>query len=320
MPTPPSSPKPDIAIAIELHRQGDLESALAVYREILASDPSNSDALNLAGTVAYQCGDYALAEELISQAIELFPDMPDYHNNLGRVAERQGHVGIAADHYRQALRTKPDHVAAGENLARVTRQSVGTQPEGPAQTPAEEEVQHEMKLFYDLQKRWVECGGSADWAVSPECWQFISDHIQPGMQSLETGSGLSTWLFAAHGCDHTALEHSPDWFKQVQSPFVQNAQVRLCALGGSPTWYQWKPESVFDLVFIDGPPAGIGREGILRTIEVITHDDTIIVVDDVNRTGEARLGARLAEQLGWAFSILLEGNQRKFGVVKKCSS
>ncbi len=121
MPNHPPNSRSDIATGVDLQRQGNLEGALEIYRAILSSDPSNADALNLAGTVAYQCGDYSLAEQLISRAIEVFPDTPDYHNNLGRVAERQGRTALAVEHYSKALQAGPEHAAAIENLSRLTQ-------------------------------------------------------------------------------------------------------------------------------------------------------------------------------------------------------
>jgi predicted O-methyltransferase YrrM len=40
------------------------------------------------------------------------------------------------------------------------------------------------------------------WATEPECYRFLAAHCPAGTRTLETGSGLSTVLFAALGAEH----------------------------------------------------------------------------------------------------------------------
>jgi hypothetical protein len=40
------------------------------------------------------------------------------------------------------------------------------------------------------------------WSTEPSCYRFLAEHCPPGTRSLETGSGLSTVLFAALGAEH----------------------------------------------------------------------------------------------------------------------
>jgi predicted O-methyltransferase YrrM len=46
------------------------------------------------------------------------------------------------------------------------------------------------------------------WSTDRECYLLIADTVAPGMQTLETGSGLSTVLFAAAGAEHTCVTPS----------------------------------------------------------------------------------------------------------------
>ncbi len=103
--------------AIQLHGAGKLAEAEQIYRQVLAVDPKNSDALNLAGVAAYQAKNFAVAEELIKRAINFKPDNPSYYNNLGIVCKEQNKLKEAIYCYQQALQFKPSYAEANNNLA-----------------------------------------------------------------------------------------------------------------------------------------------------------------------------------------------------------
>ncbi len=146
-----------------------------------------------------------------------------------------------------------------------------------------------------------------NWTISRYCWETIQGLLRPGWMTLECGSGLSTLLFDAVGCRHTALEHDPRHCAGSRS-------VKLTPLVGDPPWYDWTSSSRFDFIFIDGPPGRIGRAGIRHRIAELMHDDTIVVLDDTHRAAEYRLCSQLANDFsldgfgfpGWrrSFTIL----------------
>lgn len=131
--------------AIALHQAGDLDAAEALYREILAGEPEQADALHLLGLVQYARGNGVAALELIRHAIasapanavyhfnlgnvcrdlgdpdaairayeaaiERQPEEVDYHYNLAELLDAQGQVDVALDHYRRAMELEPDNAA-----------------------------------------------------------------------------------------------------------------------------------------------------------------------------------------------------------------
>ena len=72
------------------HRQGDLEKAEKNYRDILDATPMNADALHLLGVLSNQKQQYKAAVDLITRAIQIFPNQPIYHNNLGNAYRDSG--------------------------------------------------------------------------------------------------------------------------------------------------------------------------------------------------------------------------------------
>ena len=115
-------------MAVQHHQSGRLQAAEQIYRQILAVEPNQADALHLLGVIAHQTGRHEVAVEYIGRAITLarrmrlsstttwgkpirpcagFPKRlpatgvpwnckPDYagtHNNLGNALKEQGQAG-----------------------------------------------------------------------------------------------------------------------------------------------------------------------------------------------------------------------------------
>jgi len=103
-------------MAIDHHRAGDLVGAEIGYRQVLARDPSNADAIHFLGVIAHQVGRHADAERQIREAIARDPDQPAYHNNLGEVLRALGKMEEAVAAYREAVALAPDYADAYNNL------------------------------------------------------------------------------------------------------------------------------------------------------------------------------------------------------------
>lgn len=118
-----SAPKaaPDAPASLELalacHRSGRLDEAEKAYRQVLAADANNVDALHFLGVLAYQRKDYRRASELITQALSHNAGNPAAHNNLGNVLQAQSKLDDAMRCYLEALALQPDYADALCNLA-----------------------------------------------------------------------------------------------------------------------------------------------------------------------------------------------------------
>jgi predicted TPR repeat methyltransferase len=117
----PADQREAVSAAICLHRGGRLAEAEAVYRQVLAGDPENPDALHYLGVLYHQQGRSAEAVDLIRRALALAPGYVDAHNNLGNVLKTLDQIEEAADAYRRALDLRPDDPPIQNNLAIALR-------------------------------------------------------------------------------------------------------------------------------------------------------------------------------------------------------
>jgi tetratricopeptide (TPR) repeat protein len=81
--TDTGSVAPLLANAVNAHRQGDRDTARALYEGVLRIDPGHHDALHLLGVIAYETQDHDLAVRLICQALQTYEPNPAAHANLG---------------------------------------------------------------------------------------------------------------------------------------------------------------------------------------------------------------------------------------------
>jgi tetratricopeptide (TPR) repeat protein len=103
---------PALAQAYQLDQQGRLAEAVESYRRLLASEPSNSDALHLMGVAMARMGRSREALEAIASAASLQPDNPSIHANLGNALSELGRHDEAVACFDRALALTPDFAAA----------------------------------------------------------------------------------------------------------------------------------------------------------------------------------------------------------------
>ena len=77
--------------------------AEALYRQVLAADPTHIDALHFYGLLAYQTGRNDLAVDLIGRAIARNDRAAGLHGNLALALEGQGDMEAAVASYRRAI-------------------------------------------------------------------------------------------------------------------------------------------------------------------------------------------------------------------------
>jgi predicted O-linked N-acetylglucosamine transferase (SPINDLY family) len=112
-----------LELGAEHHRAGRLDEAERIYREILAGDPSQPDALYLLGTIYYQRGAWSSAHLFLRKAISARPRHAETHNNLGLVLDRLNRTDEAREAFDRALAMDPNYADALYNRANLDRQA-----------------------------------------------------------------------------------------------------------------------------------------------------------------------------------------------------
>ena len=112
--------------ALAHHQAGRLREAEALYREVLAAEPRNAEALHLLGVALHQLGRHEEAIARIEEAIGVDAARPEFHSNLGEVHRMCGRPAQAERAYRAALALNPGLAAAHGNLghARLAQQRI----------------------------------------------------------------------------------------------------------------------------------------------------------------------------------------------------
>ena len=110
-----------LAIAVQHHQGGRLQAAEQIYRQILAVEPDQADALHLLGVIAHQAGKHEVAVQYIARAITLHGNEAFFHNNLGEAYRALRRIPEAVACYRRALELKPDYAGAHSNLGNALK-------------------------------------------------------------------------------------------------------------------------------------------------------------------------------------------------------
>lgn len=162
---------------LQHHGAGRLREAEALYRQALAEDPHNIDALHFLGVLALQRGDPGQAVVLISQALSRNPANPPACNNLGLALAAQGRRREAVSAWLEALALHPEFTDAARNLGENLRV---LQPD-----PASDEHFNQGNAYKD-QGRVEEAIASYQKAVSLAP-AFAAAHVNLGSALAEQG-------------------------------------------------------------------------------------------------------------------------------------
>jgi predicted TPR repeat methyltransferase len=107
--------------AVQLHQQGRLDAAHALYLRVLEAAPRQFDALHLLGVIERQRGNPDAAARLIGDALQVDPGQARAHCNLGAALQDLDRPAAALDSYDAALRLDPAYALAWNNRGNTLR-------------------------------------------------------------------------------------------------------------------------------------------------------------------------------------------------------
>ncbi len=135
--------------ALVHHRCGQLDTAQALYRQVLALSRAEPDAWHLLGLIYQSRGELTQALECLEQAVRIKPDNAAYNLNLGLAWQTAGKPDLAAARYRQVIAAQPDQAAAYNNLGNALK-DLGQFNDALASYRAALALQRDPVILYNL--------------------------------------------------------------------------------------------------------------------------------------------------------------------------
>ncbi|GAA0779888.1 tetratricopeptide repeat protein [Roseibium denhamense] len=109
-------PEDRLQAGIKAHQRGDLQAALAAYKEVLSADPEHPDGLHFLGLLHFDAGKSDNAITLIRKSLENNPLNAAAHNNLGNILKLSDQPEEALGAYVRAVELQPRHEEAWANI------------------------------------------------------------------------------------------------------------------------------------------------------------------------------------------------------------
>jgi tetratricopeptide (TPR) repeat protein len=106
-----------LLVGKQLHKNGKIDEAEAIYLEILANDPAHADTHHLTGIVCMDRGQLAEAEQHFREAVFLDDSQAVFYSNLGNVFGMQNRPEEAYEWFKRALKIDPQHLGTLSNAS-----------------------------------------------------------------------------------------------------------------------------------------------------------------------------------------------------------
>jgi len=199
-----------VALGLEHHGAGRLAEAEALYREALAGEPGNIDALHFLGVIALQRGDPARAVELISAALSQNPANAPACNNLGLALAALDRKPEALRRTLEAVVLQPGYADALANLRRLLQEMA----------PDTEETRDALMILGETHSRANELDEAVD------CMRRILER-RPGDADAHILLGNVLRNQARHG---EAIRHYEQAIAHDPNPVVAFQNLLFCMM------------------------------------------------------------------------------------------
>ncbi len=195
--------------AILLHQQGRLAEAVALYQEVLAREPNNSEALHRAGLALAALGQLPMAVKLLAAAAALQPTEPAIITNFASALSQAGRQAEAVKYYDVALALRSNLLEAqrGRGVALMLLgqldAAIDSLQAAAALAPHDESTHNTLGVAFERANRLEEARDAFRRAVS-----INPDNPQPhhNLGVLESAQGRNTEALASFD---RALQKAP---------------------------------------------------------------------------------------------------------------
>jgi protein O-GlcNAc transferase len=180
--------------AVAHHQAGRWVEAHQLYKQVLAIDPNEPDALRLMAQLLFTGGNPAAAADMVRKAISFRPGAVDFHIDLARICLSQGDTPAAIASFERALQLDPFQSPDTEfELARALS-AAGRFPEA---------VVHVQKVL--LKKQSADAMGLLGELL------LATDRVQDAVDKLKTAVEMSPQRADLRGAYAIALQHRGDF-------------------------------------------------------------------------------------------------------------
>ncbi|MFV3077644.1 tetratricopeptide repeat protein [Niveispirillum fermenti] len=189
------------------HRAGRIDRAASAYRDVLAAEPGNADALHLLGMTERQSGRVTEAETLIRRALTLAPHLLEARLNLANILMARGDTPAAMMQWRRVLAIDPANAPAWHALGSASAGHGGAgRPDAiralrraARLMPSRADIQHDLGLLLRQDDRIDEAIACQRRALSLEpgllaAWMGLGNAL---LEKGDTGAALAALRLAA---------------------------------------------------------------------------------------------------------------------------
>lgn len=202
--------------AWNLFRQGFIEDAERIAREVLEADVKQAAAWHLLASIALRQGQTCEAVEYGERSIRLDGKNPEFFNNLGLALHEMGQIAAAATQYKKALALAPNYPDALFNLHAALidsdeqSKSLQVLEKAVAVNPRDLEARFMLGLLHDY-------SGESDKAATQfelikhlplyqarmDAWEYLKN---AGARSIPvTGSAIDTFSHAMRQANNAGM-------------------------------------------------------------------------------------------------------------------
>jgi protein O-GlcNAc transferase len=168
---PPNEIFRSLERAVQLHQQGALEEAEAIYRGLIQAKSQAPQAWHYLGLIAYQRGNVEEGIRLLEQAIALDFTIPEFHGNRGFMLLTLGRYDEARFALTRAIELRPDFPEALNNLGNVFKElrdypaAIQAYERAISLQPAYADPYNNLGVVFQKMERWTDSVGMLERAI-----------------------------------------------------------------------------------------------------------------------------------------------------------